>query len=154
MTALWNFLISRARFMEYVNTTQKFSFSSETMQILFFEWIFGLVSSKDFATIATWVAIMSYFGALQLIQTAYRVSILTLISCTEKEEGQSPMPHFGAIIDNFSQLAIHLNHYIRHFRVQFHCLTFRKHGSQCATELPPTQHLKEQGIQKYSWHRK
>ena len=64
------------------------------------------------------------------------------------------MPHFWAIIDNFSQLAVHLNHYIRHFLVLALSVTFRKHGSQFATELPPTQPLKEQGIQKYSWHSK
>ena len=64
------------------------------------------------------------------------------------------MPYFCAIIDNFSQIAIHLNHYIRHFLALLMSLTFRKHGSQYATEVPANQPLTEQGIQKYSWHRK
>ena len=103
------------------------------------------------------ISIWSYSGAtlaLQLIQTAYRVSILTLISCTEKEESMGPMPYFGAITDNFSQIVIHLSHYIRHFHALSLSVTFRKHGSQYPTEIPAIQPLTEQGIQKYSCHRK
>ena len=165
MTAIWNFLISRAPFMEYVKTTQKISFSFLKQCEFSFEWIFRLLSSKYFATMATWVA-TSYNLYLVLLWsdigaatdsvrrcTACR-SILTLISCTENEEGQSTIPYFCAIIENFSQIVVHLNHYIRHFRALSLSVTFRKHSSQYATELPTIQPLTEQGIQKYSWHHK
>ena len=89
---------------------------------------------------ATWVA-TSYNLYLVLLwsdigaatdsvrrRTACR-SILTLISCTENEEGQSTIPYFCAIIENFSQIVVHLNHYIRHFRALSLSVTFRKHSS-------------------------
>lgn len=52
--------------------------------------------------------------AWQPIQAAYRVSILTFISCTEKEKGPGPRPYFRAIIDIFCRIP--LNHYFRPFR--------------------------------------
>ena len=64
------------------------------------------------------------------------------------------MLYFCPITDNFSQIAIYLNHHIRHFRALSMSVTFRKHGSEYATEVPATQPLTEQGIQKYSWRRK
>ena len=83
-TATWNFLISRARFMEKGNTAQKLllflnfdtvlsdsipekfanicqikwnrirSIPFETVQIYFLSNVIGLLSSRNFATIATW----------------------------------------------------------------------------------------------------
>ena len=80
-TATWNFLISPARFMEYVNKTQKLSFSFSKLRYGPFEFsprkfhqylthqrvtkfetvgvhilsdVFGLLSSRNFATMATW----------------------------------------------------------------------------------------------------
>ena len=53
------------------------------------------------------ISIQSYFGAtlaLPLIPwDGVRVSILTLISFTEKEKGQGTIPYFCAIIDHFRQ---------------------------------------------------
>jgi len=46
--------------------------------------------------------IRSDFGATlarQPIQTAYRVSILTFISCAEKEKSLGPIPYCSAVID-------------------------------------------------------
>ena len=53
-TTTWNFLISRARFMEKVNTTQKLPLS-------FSKWLYRFVVMKNFVTMATW---SNYFSSL------------------------------------------------------------------------------------------
>ena len=112
--------------------------------------------------------IRSDFGATlawQLIQTAYRVSILTFISCL------GPIPYFSAIIyflfvkDRSSCFCgpLFLPDSFEPLHLTFSCssITFRKHCSQYASEVPAFQPLTvssfsktEQGIRNYSWHRK
>ena len=92
-TATWNFLISRAHFIEQVNTTYKLSFpfcklrscsfgfntwnnvaniwqikwngiksmKFETVRIHFLSKVFGLLSSRNFATMATWLSFFILF---------------------------------------------------------------------------------------------
>ena len=103
--------------------------------------------------------------ARQLIQTAYRVSILTFISCL------GPIPYFSAIIyflfvtDRSSCFcgALFLPDSFESLHLTFSCpsITFRKHCSQYASAVPVFLPLTvspfsktEQGIQKYSWHLK
>ena len=82
---------------------------------------------------------------------SYGVSILTFISCMEKEKGLCSIPYFHAIID-LHFVEHHSSCFCRSLFLQnsfgslhsiFSCssITSRKHGSQYATELPAFQPL-------------